>query len=65
MSLVDAMLVCSLIVNAICLFKLSQFKTQKTSTYDARQLLHDLTAGSAHVEIRRIDPNQYFMRSPR
>jgi hypothetical protein len=34
-------------------------------TYDALQLMHDLTAGSALVQIKRIAPeNMYFFGRP-
>lgn len=40
-------------------------KAKETMTIDARQLLHDLAAGEAHVRIIPIDPQNIFWRSPR
>lgn len=55
----------SLAANAALALKLSQFKKHQKYTYDARQLVHDLTVSSAIVEIKRIDPAQIFLRSPK
>lgn len=35
------------------------------SDYDARMLLHDLTAGSGLVRVQRVAPEDVLLRSPR
>lgn len=40
-------------------------KLKKVPTYDAQQLLHDLTAGDAIVRIQRLGPTDYMVRSPK
>lgn len=46
-------------------YEKNQQESQKES-YEVKQLLHDLTANDrAVVEMRRIDPTQIFVRSPR
>jgi hypothetical protein len=37
----------------------------KNITYDARALMADLSSGVALIEIKRIDPNHIFLKSPR
>lgn len=34
-------------------------------SYEVKQLMNDLTAGRALVEVRRIAPEDFFLRSPR
>lgn len=38
---------------------------KKQDSYEVIELIHDLTAGRALVEIRRIDPTSFFIRSPK
>ena len=59
------LLVISVAFNGGLGFKLYTFKKNRKDTYDARQLLHDLTVNAAVVEVRRIDPQSIFLRSPR
>jgi hypothetical protein len=44
-----------------------QLETKKKSTnsYEVEELLHDLTSGKSLVEIRRIAPSSFFLRSPK
>jgi hypothetical protein len=66
LSVLTVILTLSLSCNAALLFKFYIFKKYQKESYDARQLIHDLTANDkAIVEIRRIDPAHIFIRSPR
>ena len=40
-------------------------KPEKVDSYEVQELLHDLTAGKALIEIKRIAPSSVFLRSPR
>lgn len=43
-----------------------RFKPHKKDTsYDARALLHDLTAGAGLIKVTRIAPEDVILRSPR
>jgi hypothetical protein len=55
----------SLILNVYLFFKLIAFRKKKVESYDARQLLHDLTKGTAVVSVTRLDPENLMVRSPR
>jgi len=45
---------------------LQQLKeTKKNNSYEVTELLHDLTAGRALIEVKRIAPSDFFLRSPR
>lgn len=35
------------------------------NSYEVEELLHDLTAGKALIEIKRVAPSSFFLRSPR
>lgn len=37
-------------------------KSQKVETYDVKQLLHDLTRGSALIKIERVDTSDILLR---
>lgn len=63
LAVVSGFLVLSLGLNAFLFFKSKSPKPQQT--YDVRELLHDLTLGGALVQIKRVDPNDVFLRSPR
>lgn len=43
----------------------AKLKTEPQPTTDAKQILHDLTRGEALVRIRRVDPEDVVLRSPR
>lgn len=43
----------------------AKLKTEPQPTIDAKQILHDLTRGEALVRIRRVDPEDVVIRSPR
>lgn len=38
---------------------------QKRLSVSAQEILHDLTGNGAMIEIRRLSPGDYLMRSPR
>jgi hypothetical protein len=59
------LLTASILLNAYLIYKLKYQKLKKTETYDAKALMVDLMRGGALVEIRRLDPESIFLRSPR
>jgi len=59
------LLALSLVLNAFLFWSLKSRKTPRSESYEVRELIHDLTAGAAMVEIRRIAPADVFLRSPR
>lgn len=56
-------LACSLAANAYLWWRTRTAESEPS--YDARQLLHDLTRGEAVIRIKRIDPDDILIRSPR
>ena len=46
-------------------FLLRSNHSRERRDYDARMLLHDLTAGAAIVKVTRIAPEDIMLRSPR
>lgn len=65
LALVCSVLTASIALNAFLGLKLRSIRKKPRETYDARALLHDLTGGAAYVEVKRIAPEQFFLRSPR
>lgn len=61
--IVSALLVVSLILNALLAFYF--FKKPKALTQDAKALLAEILSGSAVVKIQVLDPSGLFYRSPR
>ncbi len=57
------LLIGSLLGNAYFYRKSKQERSQ--SSYDARMLIHDLTAGDALVRVTRVAPEEFLLRSPR
>lgn len=57
-------LIISLFFNIYLLYQLKR-KPKKSETYDAKALMMDLMRGGALVEIKRLDPDSIFLRSPR
>lgn len=55
----------SLAINAIFVYRIKTTKNKPLESYEVRDLLHDLTAGDALVQIKRIAPSDVFLRSPR
>jgi cell division protein FtsL len=45
--------------------EITKLKTEPQPTLEAKQILHDLTRGEALVRIRRVDPDDVLVRSPR
>lgn len=60
---VSILLGLSAALNAVMVYLLK--KPSKDLTYDARELLHDLTQGSAMVKISRVSGADIMLRSPR
>lgn len=58
-------LLASVLVNALLTYKIKQTKKERPKSYEVKELMADLAAGGALVEIRRIDPSSIFLRSPR
>lgn len=59
-------LICSTAANVYLLIQNTKLKKyQSEPSYEAQQLLHDLTRGSGLVKITRVDPSEVFLRSPR
>lgn len=44
--------------------KLAQLKA-RPETYEVKELLNDLLSGSALIQVTRVAPTDYFLRSPR
>lgn len=61
----SSLLCLSLTINAYLTHQLRAVRKAAPRSQDARQLLHDLTAGAALVKIVPIDPSEVFLRSPR
>jgi hypothetical protein len=49
--------------NVFLYIKLKQVRSQPS--YEARMLIHDLTAGDALVRVTRVAPEEVLLRSPR
>lgn len=58
------LLILSLLSNLYLLHRL-RLKPKKELDLDARQLLHDLSAGAALIRVIPLDPQGLFYRSPR
>lgn len=57
-------LLLSLIGNALLAYRLQQ-KRKRPESYEVKELLSDLLAGGALIEVRRIAAADVFLRSPR
>lgn len=64
MEIIYLLFLASLISNAFLFYRLKR-KPKKTETYDAKALMIDLMRGGALVEIKRLDPDSIYLRSPR
>ena len=40
-------------------------KSARTESYEVKDLLRDLLAGSTLIQVKRVDPAEVFLRSPR
>lgn len=63
---ISVCLAISVILNGYLYYRLRLLKnTPRKDTYEVMDLLQDLMAGQAVVQIKRIAPSDVFLRSPR
>lgn len=55
----------SIAANAYFLWLYFQPKSKLKQSYEAKELLHDLSRGDALIRVSRVDPSDVFLRSPR
>jgi hypothetical protein len=61
-----ALLAASISLSVYLSIRIKKISKAPAETYDARELLHDLTSpGFSMVEIRRVSPASIMIRSPR
>jgi hypothetical protein len=65
LALCIASLAVSLAGNALLLSRLKQDKRKKTESIELQDFLMDLRTGWAVLSVKRIDPNDIIIRSPR
>lgn len=63
--ILSGLLAASLGLNAFWFWKFKKAPRAREQTYDCKELLSDLLAGSALVQVRRIAPADVLLRSPR
>ncbi len=56
-------LICaSVALNVHLHLKMKRLKRAPTESLEVRDLLHDLTAGEAFIQVKRVDPASVFLR---
>lgn len=60
-----ALFILSLAVNAYLFILLRKSAKTRPESYEVKDLLRDLMAGRGLIEIKRIAPESFFIRSPR
>lgn len=61
----SAALAASIFGNAGLLFKLTRTKGKKPESMELQEFLMDLRTGWAVLSVKRVDPNDIMIRSPR
>ena len=63
--ILSCLLIISASLNVYLFIKIRKSRKARPDTYEVKDLLQDLLAGSGYIKVTRISPTDFYLRSPR